>query len=178
MNFLAALAIAQHLQLDLTGLTAGVTVTLPDGRAQRLTLPGDIVVLDETYNAGLESMTAALKLLMQTPGQRHIAVLGPMKELGEHAPDLHRQVGDWVQSLKLDQLLILDTGPEGTAIAQGAASVPTQQFESHQALTAALLAMVRGGDRLLFKASHSVGLDQVVTQFQERWRHDPSPDHA
>ena len=169
LNFLAALAIAQHLQLDTTRLIEGLTVNLPDGRAQRLTLPGDIVVLDETYNAGLESMLAALKLLVQAAGQRRIAVLGPMKELGDHAPELHRQVGEQVQALKLDQLLVLDTGPEGSAIAEGVESVPTQQFETHQALVDYLLTEVQGGDRLLFKASHSVGLDRVVKQFQAQW---------
>ena len=169
LNFLAALAIAQHLQLDTTRLMQRLTVNLPEGRAHRLTLPGDIVILDETYNAGLESMLAALKLLRQTSGQRHIAILGPMKELGDHAPELHRQVGKQVLALNLDQLLILDTGPEGMAIAQGASPVPAQQFDTHQALVDYLLAEVRGGDRLLFKASHSVGLDQVVNQFKANW---------
>ena len=169
LNFLAAVAIAQHLQLDWTRLQQGLTVTLPQGRAQRFTLPGDLVVLDETYNAGLESMLAALKLLRQTPGQRHIAILGPMKELGDHGEDLHRQVGAQVQSLHLDHLLILDTEAEGTALAQGAGSVPTQQFESQEALTEQLLALVQRGDRLLFKASHSVGLDRVVNQFKRQW---------
>lgn len=167
LNFLAALAIARYLQLDLAPLQQGIIVDLPGGRAQRLTLANDVVILDETYNAGLESMIAALKLLATTPGQRRIAVLGPMKELGEHGPELHRQVGAMVQSLNLDQLLILDAGPDGTAIAAGTTSVPTQQFTDHDALVNHLAVNMQKGDRLLFKASHSVGLDRVVAVLKE-----------
>lgn len=162
LNYLAALAIAQHLKLDLAPLQQGISLELPSGRARKLTLPNDVVVLDETYNAGLESMQAALHLLAQTPGQRRIAVLGPMKELGDYAPELHRQVGNLVQTLNIDQLLILDQGPEGTALAAGTTTVPTEQFAEHQALMDYLDQYIQPGDRLLCKASHSVGLDRIV----------------
>lgn len=76
LNYLAALAVAQVLGLPWEPLQQGVTVTLPQGRARRETLPNDVLLLDETYNAGLESMIAALQLLAETPGQRRIAVLG------------------------------------------------------------------------------------------------------
>jgi len=162
LNYLAALAIARHLHLDLAPLQQGIPLQLPTGRARKLTLPNDVVILDETYNAGLESMQAALHLLAQTPGQRRIAVLGPMKELGDYAPELHRQVGTLVQQLNFDQLLILDQGPEGAALAAGVDSIPTRQFAQHQPLIDYLDQRIRPGDRLLFKASHSVGLDRVV----------------
>ncbi len=168
LNFLAVFAIARSLQLDDAPLRKGITVNLLEGRAQQHQLPNDIVLLDESYNAGAESMAAALKLLAQTPGTRRIAVLGPMKELGDYAEELHRKVGEQVEALKIDALYILDTGAEGTAIAQGVATVPTQQFEGHDALVEHLADVVRQGDRLLFKASHSVGLDRVVNDLKTR----------
>ena len=64
--------------------------------------------------------------------------------------------------LNLDQLLILDQGEEGSAIAQGAHPMPSQQFADHQSLIEHLKAIQAPGDRILFKASHSVGLDKVV----------------
>jgi UDP-N-acetylmuramoyl-tripeptide--D-alanyl-D-alanine ligase len=130
-------------------------------------LPNDIVILDETYNAGLESMLAALQLLAQTPGKRHIAVLGAMKELGERAPEFHQQVGKMAQQLALDALLVLVNDPEAKAIATGAVSLPTECFSSYEALVKRLEELVRSGDRILFKASRSVGLDRVVNQFRE-----------
>ena len=55
-------------------------MNLPGGRARRYAVSNDILLLDETYNAGLESMLAALQLLKETPGQRRSAVLGARKE--------------------------------------------------------------------------------------------------
>jgi UDP-N-acetylmuramoyl-tripeptide--D-alanyl-D-alanine ligase len=169
LNFLAAIAVMRILELDETPLKQGIAVNLPSGRAQQYQLPNDIVLLDESYNAGAESMEASLKLLAKTPGTRRIAVLGPMKELGEYSEELHRKVGAQAEALSIDALYILDKGPEGTAIAQGTASVPTQQFETHVALVDSLLANMQAGDRLLFKASHAIGLDRVVNELKARF---------
>jgi UDP-N-acetylmuramoyl-tripeptide--D-alanyl-D-alanine ligase len=166
LNYLAALAVAKVLQINWTPLKAGLSVQLPSGRSHRYELPNDIVILDETYNAGLESMIAALHLLAQTPGKRHIAVLGAMKELGERSPAFHRQVGNTAQQLNLDALLIAVDDPEAEAIATGAASLLAECFSSQDALVKRLKELVQPGDRLLFKASRSVGLDRVVNQFR------------
>lgn len=166
LNYLAALAVAKILQVDWGPLQAGLALELPAGRAQRLDLPTDIVILDETYNAGLESMIAALQLLAETPGDRHIAVLGTMKELGDRSADFHRRVGQTVSQLKLDHLLILADPVEAEALAAGASPVPTEQFWDHEALARRLQALVKPGDRLLFKASRSVALDRVVAKVQ------------
>lgn len=91
-----------------------------------------------------------------------------MKELGDYTEDLHRKVGEQVEALKIDALYILDTGAEGTAIAQGVTTIPTWQFDTHDALVEHLVNEVEKGDRLLFKASHAVGLDRVVNALKVR----------
>jgi UDP-N-acetylmuramoyl-tripeptide--D-alanyl-D-alanine ligase len=169
LNYLAALAVTQALNLDRTPLTAGLTVELPSGRAQRWDLPNDVVILDETYNAGLESMLAALHLLAQTPGKRRIAVLGAMKELGDRSPEFHRRVGETAQLLKLDHLLLLADGAEVAAIAAGTTSLLAEKFTTHPALVEGLKRLVQPGDRLLFKASRAIGLDRVVDQFRAEY---------
>lgn len=161
-NFMAALAVAKVLQVDWLPLAAGLVVNLPAGRSQRYELLNDVVILDETYNAGLESMKASLQLLASTEGLRHIAVLGSMKELGERSLEFHRQVGAIVRELELEALLILVDCPDAEAIAAGAAGISVECFASHAELVERLKEFVQPGDRLLFKASHSVGLDRVV----------------
>jgi UDP-N-acetylmuramoyl-tripeptide--D-alanyl-D-alanine ligase len=160
-NYLAAIAVAQVLNIELAPLIAGLKVELPKGRSRRYDLPNDIVVLDETYNAGLESMLAALQMLKETPGQRHIAVLGTMKELGEYSAQLH-QVGIKVQELGIDLLLVLADETATEEIAEGAAGIPTECFSDRASLTNKLKQIMRSGDRVLCKASNSVGLNQVV----------------
>ncbi|MEA5623793.1 UDP-N-acetylmuramoyl-tripeptide--D-alanyl-D-alanine ligase [Nostoc sp. UHCC 0251] len=165
-NFLAALAVAKVLGIDWATLKAGVMVDMPTGRSQRFTLPNDVVILDETYNAAPEAMIAALQLLADTPGKRKIAVLGAMKELGERSQQLHQQVGETVKKLNLDGLLVLVDGQDAEAIALSAEGIPSECFATHADLVARLKTFVQAGDRLLFKAAHSVGLDRVVNQLR------------
>ncbi len=161
-NYLAAVAIAQVLNIDFAPLIAGLKVELPKGRSRRYDLADDMVILDETYNAGLESMLAAVQMLKETPGERHIAVLGTMKELGEYSPKLHRQVGQKVQELGIDLLLVLADETATKEIANGAQGITTECFNDRNSLTNKLKEIMRSGDRILCKASNSVGLSKVV----------------
>jgi UDP-N-acetylmuramoyl-tripeptide--D-alanyl-D-alanine ligase len=170
LNFLAALAVAKVLGLDWAELTTELALALPGGRARRYSLPNDIVILDETYNAGLESMLAALELLAQTPGKRRIAVLGTMRELGDRSCEFHQRVGLAVQRLHLDRLLILAEAAESEALKTGALPVVAEEFSSHGEVVERLQEMVQPGDRLLFKASRAVGLDRVVDEFCSQYR--------
>ncbi|MEA5569404.1 UDP-N-acetylmuramoyl-tripeptide--D-alanyl-D-alanine ligase [Anabaena sp. UHCC 0399] len=165
-NFLAALAVAQVLGIDWSSLKDGVTVNMPTGRSQRFHLPNDVLILDETYNAAPEAMLAALQLLADTPGKRKIAVLGAMKELGERSPQLHQRVGETVRDLKLDGLLVLVDGQDAETIAKSAEGIPSECFTTHADLVARLKTFMQAGDRILFKAAHSVGLDRVVNQLR------------
>ena len=172
INYLGAFAVLKALELDISRFTAGIEVSLPSGRAKRYELttdgvPNDIVILDETYNAGLESMLASLTLLSQTPGTRRLAVLGTMKELGEFSIAFHEQVGDRVQELGFDRLLILAEPAEAEALAHHAEPVPSERFFTYESLVDRLNELMQPGDRILVKASRSVGLDRVVNALLE-----------
>ena len=174
-NYLAALAVLKVLHgKDISTktlfepLTNNFSVQLPGSRAKRYDLENDIVILDESYNAGLESMIAALNLLAETPGKRHIAVLGTMKELGNKSILFHQQVGNVVKNLNIDGLFILADFEEAKAMATGAASLQFIKVENitadnaHHNLAKYLQEFLQPGDRVLFKASHSVELNKVV----------------
>ncbi|MEI6441972.1 MAG: UDP-N-acetylmuramoyl-tripeptide--D-alanyl-D-alanine ligase [Nostocales cyanobacterium ELA583] len=165
-NFLAALAVAKVLEIDWQLLQSGIIVNMPTGRSQRFTLANDVVILDETYNAAPEAMLAALQLLADTPGKRKIAVLGAMKELGERSPELHQKVGEMVKYLHLDGLLVLVDGKDAEIIANSADNISCECFTNHADLVTRLKTFMQTGDRLLFKAAHSVGLDRVVKQLR------------
>ncbi len=168
-NYLAALAVAQALEIDTTSLTAGLTVELPQGRSRRYQLPNDILLLDETYNAGFESMQASLRMLKATPGTRHLAVLGTMKELGAYSASLHQQVGITVQELGIDWLLVLADEPETETMITGAGGVIAECFSDRALLGKKLRNIMAPGDRILLKASNSVGLNQVVEELRQHY---------
>ncbi len=167
LNYLAALGIMQVLNLGWTHLEEGISLSMPKGRSQQIQLANGVVLFDETYNAGVESMLAALDLLKNADGDRRIAVLGTMKELGEFAEELHKKVGTRVEELQLDKLFVLADEPVAEAIATAAPKISSQCFTEHDSLITQLKSELKSGDRVLFKASNSVGLNRVVKALQE-----------
>ncbi len=174
LNFLAGLAVIKALGLDWQKISSNIgDLDLPAGRARIYRIANDITILDETYNCSPEAAIAALHLLAQTPTKnRRWAVLGTMKELGEMSDSLHAQVGKTVKDLGIDCLLVLTDG-ESDAILAGAG----QDFQyigncsDRSELVKTLLNLVQSGDTILFKASHSVGMDAVVKEFQSAWHY-------
>ena len=172
LNFLAGLAVLKALNLDWQQTLQGIgKLDLPFGRAQLYELPQDVIILDETYNASPEGMLAALRQLADMPAKRHWAVLGTMKELGEMSTQLHNQVGEAISKLGIEGAIILADG-EADAILAGANGSLKYAIacQSYNDITQTLLQKVESGDRILFKASRSVGMDQVVEAFRKTWR--------
>ncbi|MFM7360320.1 MAG: UDP-N-acetylmuramoyl-tripeptide--D-alanyl-D-alanine ligase [Cyanobium sp.] len=165
-NLLLAVAVAQELGLEPARL-AGMAVEVPGGRSRRLQL-GGVQVLDETYNASPEAMLAALDLLAAQEAGRRFAVLGTMLELGEQSLALHRSVGERAGALakegRLDGLVIVDAGPEGRALEEGAGGQPQHlaRVAAPEEAAAVLVGWLAPGDRLLLKASRGVALERLL----------------
>ncbi|PLX89413.1 MAG: UDP-N-acetylmuramoyl-tripeptide--D-alanyl-D-alanine ligase [Desulfuromonas sp.] len=109
-NALAAAAVANVIGIPSGEIVAGLEEFRPcPGRMELIELPGDIVLLDDTYNANPLSVRAALGALhdLGRPGQR-IAVLGDMLELGALAHELHEEIGQVAAGL-VDRLLVYGT---------------------------------------------------------------------
>ena len=171
LNFLAGLAVLKALNLDWNQTTQGLAkLDLPFGRAQLYQLAQDVTILDETYNASPEGMIAALRQLADMPAKRHWAVLGTMKELGEMSTQLHNQVGTAISNFGIEGAIILADG-EAEAILAGANGSLKYAIacQSYQEITETLLQKIESGDRILFKASRSVGMDRVVESFRNSW---------
>ncbi len=118
---------------------------------------GGFTVYDESYNANPDSTMACLDLLAGS-GEKGIAVLGDMLELGGLSAEAHRLVLERVLGMRL-RLVVL-VGAEFEKVwhgGNGVAWVP----DAASAL-AMLTASVRDGDSVLVKGSHSLGLDSVV----------------
>ncbi|MEO0852537.1 MAG: UDP-N-acetylmuramoyl-tripeptide--D-alanyl-D-alanine ligase [Cyanobacteria bacterium J06648_11] len=166
LNYVATLALIHSLDLSLDPLKTGIEL-LDDaiGRNQLRSLPDDIQIWDETYNAAPEAMQAALQLLAQTPGLRRWAILGPMRELGDAAPALNAAIGRLTAQLSLDGVCLLDPDGEMHALAAELERDRLHQFDSPEALTQWLVNVVQPGDRLLFKAARAIQLETVIQQW-------------
>ncbi len=90
-NALAALTAAAALGLDPARAAAALDGFTPvAGRGAQRTIQGNILLLDESYNASGDSVRAALDVLRMQAPRRRLAVLGDMRELGERGEGEHR----------------------------------------------------------------------------------------
>ena len=165
-NALAVLSAVEALHLDVAvaGLALADLGGLK-GRGERHRLPvegGEVLLIDESYNANPASMAATLKSLgSETEVDRRIAVLGPMRELGTHSDELHAALAPLVLDAKVDRLILI--GDEMRPLAESViGKVELDLAADVDEATRALLAMVRAGDAVLVKASNSVGLARVI----------------
>ena len=117
-------------------------------------------IIQDCYNAGPESMEAALNVLARRSGRR-IAVLGDMLELGDCAPDAHRMVGA-IAAKTAD--LILAYGPLAHYVREGA-NGNCEVFDDRDAMANALRQQANPGDTLLFKGSHGMHMELVLDRF-------------
>ena len=165
-NALAVLAAVEALGED----AAVAGLALADfgglkGRGERHVLElggGEALLIDESYNANPASMAATLKSLgTEKDVERRIAVLGPMRELGEHGPGLHAGLADAVREGHVDRLILI--GEEMDPLAEAIGSeIEIVSADSVDEATDALMRILRPGDAVLVKASNSVGLGRLV----------------
>ncbi len=123
-------------------------------------------IIRDCYNAGPESMAAALAVLGKKSGRR-IAVLGDMLELGKRAPAEHYRIGR-IAAEQAD--LLFAYGPNSERVVSGAITggmdtVHAQAFEDRQALVSALKTFAKPGDVLLFKGSHGMHMELALELF-------------
>ena len=162
-NALAAIAVCDAMGMSLSEAAKGLSSFHGFEHRQQVFKGSRFTVLDDSYNASPASMKAALKVLMELPGKRHIAVLADMKELGEGSPEYHREVGEYAGSLGLSLAAVW--GTDMKEFAKGlreTGDTPVAEFAGKDELAAFLEREVQEGDCLLFKGSNSMGLSRVV----------------
>ena len=165
-NSLAVLAAVEAIGEDV----ARAGLALADmgglkGRGERHRIEidgGELLLIDESYNANPASMAATLKSLgVERDVERRIAVLGPMRELGEHSAALHAGLAPAVRDANVDRLILI--GDEMRPLAEKVVGrVSLDLVSSVDEATDELTRIVRPGDAVLVKASNSVGLAKLV----------------
>ena len=138
------------------------------GRGGRLSTDDGIMIIDDSYNASPDSMKASLKVLASEEGQRKIAVLGDMNELGDNEIAYHREIGEFLKDLEIDGLFTLGKKGEEIRKAMGEKLLPGKACFSLEELSLALEKEIKPGDLLLFKASNSLSLSRVIQEIRSK----------
>ena len=163
---LAAVAVGLKLMVPSEKIAESLCAFRNISGRQETYQAGGFTIINDSYNAGPESMAASLKVLGTKPGRR-IAVLGDMLELGGAASAEHFKIGR-IAAEKADLVLVI--GPHAGRVQDGAITggmdmARVKTFEDRDALVRELKRSAKPGDTILFKASHSMRLEQVLADF-------------
>lgn len=161
-NALAAVSAGVLLGMELSEIASGIETYSPLKGRMNVHELGTITVIDDTYNANPTSTKASLDVLKMCSGRR-VAILGDMRELGEAAPQMHKDVGRYAASLGIERILCV--GTESKHMFDGAETAApnhAQYFETQESLLPSLSALVQAGDVILVKASRGMKMEQTV----------------
>jgi UDP-N-acetylmuramoyl-tripeptide--D-alanyl-D-alanine ligase len=172
-NAVAAAIIAMEFGAGLDDIRLGLAEMMPvKGRLNLHHLGENCKLIDDTYNANVESIKAAIDLLANYPGRR-ILILGDIGELGAEARSYHQEVGEYAKSRKIDELLTIGVLSQNTSDAFVSGTNQKDLHFSHRDKLLGCLAEKLEGEEqqisILVKGSRSAHMEHVVKDIIE-WR--------
>ncbi|MEZ5963315.1 MAG: UDP-N-acetylmuramoyl-tripeptide--D-alanyl-D-alanine ligase [Planctomycetota bacterium] len=165
-NALFTVAAATAIGVDLEEVLRALAEMPVTERRLQCREAADVQVFDDTYNMNPTSARAALLAMSGLPNVgRRVVVFGEMRELGPRSHDLHAELGGEVACRGIDVLVTV--GDRASAIADGAEAAGLGRdrvirVRDQGEAIERLLAILQPRDRLLCKASHSIGFDRLV----------------
>lgn len=161
---LMACAVGELFGMTGEEIARGVQNFLPTKmRMNILRLPGDVVVLNDAYNANPQSMRAAAAVLGDAKDRRRVAVVGDMLELGDSSDLFHRAVGTCFAEMGADCLIAV--GDLARYLAEGAEEAGLKEVCYYEEQSQALPAILRErkpGTTILVKASRAMRFEKIV----------------
>ncbi|EPN8461448.1 UDP-N-acetylmuramoyl-tripeptide--D-alanyl-D-alanine ligase [Vibrio cidicii] len=168
-NAIAASIIALHFGASEQEIQAGLRNLMPvKGRVDVQRLTDTIKLIDDSYNASVPAMKAAVDLLASFSGTRWL-ILGYMAELGDESLALHRQVGEHAAPFGFEHVL---TFGEDTRIISDLCQ--GLHFSDHSAMIdyikQHLVSDAESSHTLLVKGANSAGMSKVVVALKENFK--------
>ena len=168
-NALAAFTVGYVLDIEPQLCANALEGYVPAGMRQRVTQVGGIKSIEDCYNASPDSMRASIKALADIKGNKKIAVLADMLELGEYSKEAHLSVGNMVGENKIDILLAYGNDAKYYVENAKAGGVEAYLFDDKQALADKLLQCASSGDVVLFKGSRGMKLEDIINTVYKGW---------
>lgn len=165
-NALLALGVGVEWGVSIEDAAKGLAaMKVPKMRNEWLRI-GTLGVIADCYNANPPSMRAALDLLAQVPSEgEKVAVIGTMRELGDHAEQLHRELALHAAGLVghgIDR--VVATGDFVRAFEENHSELGERLVAAEDPVAAyqALRPALRGNETILLKGSRGVALERLM----------------
>jgi UDP-N-acetylmuramoyl-tripeptide--D-alanyl-D-alanine ligase len=167
-NAIAAAAISLELGVSLDDIAQGLqSLSIVKGRVEISQLNNRIKLIDDSYNASVPAMMAAIELLSTYQGEKWL-ILGNMAELGHESLALHRQVGEHAAAFQFDY--VLTYGNDAKVISDVCKG---EHFTTHQNMMNFIEQQLDQNKSLahvlLVKGANSAGMSNIATALKEKF---------
>ena len=169
LNALAGIRVAELLKVNTDDMLHGLA-QVEGAQSRTAIFQGKFTVVDDTYNANLESFTAGLALAKQLAGSHNlICIVGAMKELGDQTQSIHEQLGEIIAAVKPAHVYCYGEETHFTvnkAKESGFNNIIVTH--SHEELVQNVLTCVHEHDCIYLKGSRALSLDKVAMLLKEK----------
>ncbi len=166
LNCAMAIAVAKRMGVDDKQIAQGLAAFEPAYGRMNVKNLGDIVVIDDSYNANPQSFAAAMEVLAGMPKRgRKIVICGDMLELGDGSESLHRAAAHTVIAAQPD--LVIAAGKNMAFLAQEAVQNsfdPARMVlvKDNQEAGRVAREQIHSGDLVLVKGSRGMAMEKVL----------------
>ena len=173
LNSLCAAMVGKVLKIDNQKIKEGIeSFELTKKRMDITELENGVKVINDAYNASLESMKASLGVLSEFKENRKIAILGDMFELGKYSKELHKKVGEEVIKNKID--ILICSGTNSKYIIEKAREKMKDEnvyyLENKEEILEVLKEVIKPGDVVLLKASNGMKFYELAERMISLWK--------
>lgn len=164
-NSLMAYTIGKLCNVDIQDIKKGIEdFKLTSNRLEYKYLDNNITLIDDTYNASLDSIKSSLEILVNKKNKRKLAVIGDVLELGTFSEDIHKEIGEVLLKSNLDYIITIGKETQYTdKYLKDNGYTNTKHFNNEKDSYDFIKNILESDDIVLLKGSHGMQLFNIVT---------------
>ena len=163
-NSLVAYVMGILCNVDIENIKKGIeTFKLTSNRLEFKKLKNGATLIDDTYNASLDSIKSSLEILIKREGKRKIAIIGDVLELGTFSKNLHEEIGKVLLNSDLDYIITIGNETKYTdEYLKNNNYDNLKHFNNENESYGYIDDLLKDGDLVLFKGSHGMHLSNII----------------
>lgn len=167
-NIIAAVTVARNLNIEWNLIKKALRNVKLTGLRSEIKNINGIKFINDCYNANPSSMKNAINMLKNISGNKKIAILGDMLELGEIKKKAHKEIGTYIAGNGIDYLIT--TGELGIYISEAAVKSKmdknsVKHFKKKEEIPDFLDEIIETNDVVLLKGSRGMKMELIYQEF-------------
>lgn len=175
LNSLAGIIICELFNMSKHKIIEGIKNYKPEKMRLNISkLKDNITLIDDCYNASVDSMKSAIETLISIKNNngKSIAILGSMFEMGDYSKEGHREVGKLVVDNKVDKLICI--GKEAKYIAESAVESNMNRddiyiYNEQEDFIDNISNIINKNDTIIVKASRGMHFENIIKQVKKKF---------